>query len=433
MTQGCFLVAAMVGAVAMIAAATATAAPMKSSAPHQPGTATQPGATQAAPERLALRIATFNIEDVRTDDLLDPGQPRVRAIAQIIQRLRPNIILLNEIAYDMPGAPGVADGAEPGQNAQRFVDNFLARPQVEGVEPIRYRVYMAPTNTGMPSGFDLDNDGQTITAFPTPPGAHADGTPGDQTEGGRLYGNDCWGFGTFPGQYAMALLVDERLEILRGEARTFRLLPWDYMPNNRMPDDPATGEAWYDEAEARVVRLSSKSHWDVPVRLPNGAVLHVLCSHPTPPAFDGPERRNVRRNHDEVRFWADYVEDASYVVDDAGRAGGLPGRTNFVILGDQNLDPDDPHDIGNAMRDIVLASPRVNAAFTPRSDVPIARERGEIDPTDTAFWGKRADYVIPSATLEVIGGGIWRHTPTGAARFPSDHFPVWLDVGVGRP
>ena len=35
--------------------------------------------------------------------------------------------------------------------------------------------------------------------------------------------------------------------------------------------------------------------------------VHVLASHPTPPTFDGAEDRNGRRNHDEIRFWADYV------------------------------------------------------------------------------------------------------------------------------
>ena len=31
--------------------------------------------------------------------------------------------------------------------------------------------------------------------------------------------------------------------------------------------------------------LSSKSHWDVPVRLGDGSVVHALCSHPTPPCL----------------------------------------------------------------------------------------------------------------------------------------------------
>src|SRR5690606_19592470 len=80
----------------------------------------------------------------------------------------------------------------------------------------------------------------------------------------------------------------------------------------------------------------------VPVVLNGGTVVHVLVSHPTPPVFDGPEDRNGRRNHDEIRFWADYVEDgerASYLVDDAGVRGGLAPDALFVILGDLNADP----------------------------------------------------------------------------------------------
>ncbi len=56
--------------------------------------------------------------------------------------------------------------------------------------------------------------------------------------------------------------------------------------------------------------------------------LHLLASHPTPPAFDGPEDRNGRRNHDEIRFWNDYLDRAEigYIRDDAGLAGGLRGK-----------------------------------------------------------------------------------------------------------
>ena len=45
-----------------------------------------------------LRIATFNIEDVRTDDLQRADHPRLQKIAQIIAQIRPDILLINEIA-----------------------------------------------------------------------------------------------------------------------------------------------------------------------------------------------------------------------------------------------------------------------------------------------------------------------------------------------
>jgi hypothetical protein len=61
----------------------------------------------------------------------------------------------------------------------------------------------------------------------------------------------------------------------------------------------------------QVLRLSSKSHWDVPIDIPLGdgvtKRVHMLLHHPTPPAFDGEEGRNLRRNHDEIRLFADYV------------------------------------------------------------------------------------------------------------------------------
>src|SRR5688572_28051755 len=80
------------------------------------------------PAETTLRIATFNLNDVRSSDLADANHPRLRRLAEVIQRLRPNILFLNEIAYDGPGAPGFKDGDTPGQNAQRFADRFLTIP-----------------------------------------------------------------------------------------------------------------------------------------------------------------------------------------------------------------------------------------------------------------------------------------------------------------
>lgn len=68
---------------------------------------------QAAPS-VDVRFATFNVEDVRRSDIEDPSHPRLRRIASIIRDLRPNVILLNEIAYDGAGSPGFKDGDEPG-------------------------------------------------------------------------------------------------------------------------------------------------------------------------------------------------------------------------------------------------------------------------------------------------------------------------------
>lgn len=376
-----------------------------------------------------LRIATFNIEDVRSSDLARSDQPRLLAIAEVIQRLRPNVILLNEIAYDHPGVDGIPPDSVPGQNAQRFVDRYLSVSLFEGVEPIRYRAYMWASNTGLHSGFDLDNDGAVVNSYEQPKPSDAFGKPSAQTDLGRAYGNDAWGFGTFPGQYAMAILVDERLEVLVDRVRTFRLLPWDYLPAPYAPVDPETQEPWYSAEAWPSFRLSSKGHWDIPIRTPGGAVVHMLCSHPTPPAFDGPEERNKRRNYDELRFWGDYLSEQGHIIDDNGEPGGLERGAHFVILGDLNSDPIDPGWKRNAMMDQILSHPRVGKDPMPASEIAIEG----LDPTDTATWGKRVDYVLPSRSLTLVRTGVWRPQPEKLGAFPSDHFPVWAEIDIPSP
>lgn len=382
----------------------------------------------ARAQAVTLRVATFNIEDVRSEDLRHADHQRLRSLAEVIQRLRPNIILLNEIAYDMPGAPGFDESQAPGQNAQRFADLYLAVPQAADVQPLRMKAWMPPVNTGIPSGFDLDKNGRVVTAFPPLSLPNPDGTPAPQSTEAREYGNDCWGFGTFPGQYGMAILVDERLPISHDAIRTFQRLPWSYAGGAFLPAK-ADGSSWYTEEELRYFRLSSKTFADVPVALPNGATLHLLCSHPTPPAFDGPEMRNQKRNHDEIRLIADYIDNASYLVDDKETEGGLPFNASFVILGDLNADPLKGNSFKDPVNRYLFTSPRLAKDVAPRSDIAIPG----LEPTDTAAFKLRVDYVLPSADIDVRASGVWRALPANTRAFPSDHFPVWVDLTIPPP
>lgn len=395
------------------------------------GCEAQPAPESPADDAFVLRIATYNIEDVRTADVLNADHARLKKAAATIQRLRPAIILINEITYDQQGVAGVGESDTEGQNGQRFADTFLAVSQGDDLEPIRYRAFMAPSNTGQASGFDLNNDGKVVTDAPPLAPPNPDGSPARQTQEQRDFGGDAWGFGTFPGQYAMALLVREDLEILHDEVRTFRYLPWSSMPDAVLPVNPETDSPWYSGEAGAQFRLSSKSHWDVPVRLPDGTTLHILASHPTPPAFDGPEKRNVLRNHDEIRFWGDYINGADYIVDDSSRTGGLAEDAHFVLLGDQNADPTGGSSHNDPMGTWLLSHPRVNGDFIPQATPDGISAYPRLDPYDTAAWGLRVDYVLPSSNLEVVQGGIDR--PVGADTTGievSDHFPVWLDIAI---
>ena len=117
-----------------------------------------------------------------------------------------------------------------------------------GRDPIEYEYrFVAPSNTGIPSGRDLDKNGSV-------------GGP-----------NDAFGFGFFPGQYGMA--VYSMFPINYDDIRTFQLFLWKDMPGAMLPVDPTTGESWYDEGDLEVFRLSSKNHADVPIMIGDKAVL----------------------------------------------------------------------------------------------------------------------------------------------------------------
>ena len=134
-------------------------------------------------------------------------------------------------------------------------------------------------------------------------------------------------------------------------ARSFALLPWKDLPDARLPlaDD---GTPFLDPEAEAAMRLSSKSHWDVPVVLPSGARLHVLASHPTPPVFDGPEDLNGRRNADEIQFWQLYLDGVTF-ADDAGLTAAFSGDT-FAIMGDLNSDPVDGDSSHSAVQALLM-------------------------------------------------------------------------------
>jgi hypothetical protein len=222
--------------------------------------------------------------------------------------------------------------------------------------------------------------------------------------------------------------------------RSFREFRWADMPGALRPMNP-DGTPFLPDAVWQAMRLSSKSHWDVPIDV-DGRVVHLLAAHPTPPAFDGPEDRNGRRNHDEIRLWADYLvpERAGYLVDDAGTRGGLPVDAAFVIAGDYNADPRDGNSTPGAIQQL-LDHPRVDARFVPESAGGAAATPGSADARhDTADFSEpapgnlRVDYVLPSRQFTVVDGGVyWPASGEPGADWvrASDHRLVWLDLRWG--
>ena len=198
----------------------------------------------------------------------------------------------------------------------------------------------------------------------------------------------------------------------------------------------------------KILRLSSKSHWDVPIQISSQTV-HFLVSHPTPPVFDGPEDRNGTRNHDEVRFWADYInpQKSDYIYDDRGTPGGLPSNAHFVIAGDLNADPADGSDNGEVIQQI-LTHPLIRMTPAPSSDgaVAAAQHQGRVnaqqkgnsaydtaDFNDKRIGNLRVDYVLISQTLNHLQNGVfWPRSTENTYPLISatDHRLVWQDVHI---
>ncbi|MER5217605.1 endonuclease/exonuclease/phosphatase family protein [Streptomyces sp. NPDC002838] len=387
------------------------------------GATALPASATGRPSR-TVRFATFNASLNRSTqgalitDLSTPDNAQARNVAETIQRVDPDVLLVNEFDYD-----------DRGTAAGLFLRDYLAVGQ-NGAKPIRFPYHFTgPVNTGVASGVDLDGKNGAVT-----------------TPGSDAYGQDAFGYGWFPGQYGM--LVLSKFPIDTRAVRTFQHFLWKDMPDHVMP------EGYYGDAARSVLRLSSKSHWDVPVRVGHETV-HFLVSHPTPPTFDGPEDRNGRRNHDEIRLWADYIggrRRGAYLYDDKGRRGGLRPGARFVIAGDLNADPYDGDSYDHAVR-LLLDHPAVRLPATPPASaggVEAARLQGGANAShqgnpayDTSDFGDsapgnlRVDHVIPSKGLVPGANGVfwptsddplYRLVGNGTTVPTSDHRLVWQDI-----
>ncbi len=377
---------------------------------------------------------------------------QIHNVAEIIQRIDPAVLLVNEFDFDDNGVAGSSSVAKPytysSKAAQLLQDNFLDVAHGGGTTgrsetaPMQYPYrYTPPTNTGIGSGLDFDNNGSI---------------------GGT---GDAFGFGVFPGQYGFTIYSKYPIK----SVRSFQNFLWKDMPGNLLTNDPTSTAAgnlanFFSPEEINALRLSSKNHVDVTIDI-NGTEVHFLAAHPTPPIATGPEARNAKHNHDEIRFWSDYITGgatAAYIYDDQGGRGGLVPDAIFVIAGDYNADPNDGDSYEFSIRPL-LANPAVNTLTTPASEGGIgaatdpdnngaANAKHVSDPKhDTADFSDagpgnlRVDYVLPSANVSIKDSGVFWPAADAAERplvgefnqpdlfsgLPSsDHKAVYVDVVI---
>lgn len=335
-----------------------------------------------------FRVATFNVELHRDGpglmlrDIEQGRSPQVDAVVQVISEAAPDILAIQGFDWDYDGAALAA---------------FIARLKANGVL-LSYSFSQQP-NSGIPTHLDLDGDKRL-------------GEP-----------EDAQGYGAFTGNGGMAVL--SRFPILTDQARNLSDLIWSDLPWANLPVH-TDGTPFPSEDAQEILRLSSTGHWIVPVELPGGKTVSIMTFHATPPVFDGPEDRNGKRNHDEIRLWSHVLQG------DFGQHS-----QDFIIAGDANLDPHDSEGQTHAIR-ALLANPRVVDPWPDSPGAAALPDQGHVTPNsqDTVDWEEigrfRVDYVLPSSDFTVLDSGVFwpgpqdpRHQTVLTA---SRHRLVWVDL-----
>ncbi|MGN4998167.1 endonuclease/exonuclease/phosphatase family protein [Aeromonas veronii] len=396
--------------------------------------------TRTEQDALLARLAEGSLKGTEKEKAEHVQQ--IRNVAEIIQRTRPDVFLLNEFDNDGKG--------ESTADLKAFNDNYLAHAQHAEVTAISYPVMQNfATNTGLMSGYDLNLDGK-VNSGP----------------------EDAWGYGQYHGQYAMAVM--SKYPIDTKQIRTFQNFKWKDMPGEKNPiiDDckklfdkngiknpyRECGDAWYADEVWQQFPLSSKNHADVPLRIKTAKgeeVIHFLISHPTPPIGNNAARHNIKHNRAEIAFWNDYVKGLNYMTDDKGTKGGLAKNAKFVIAGDLNADPLTGDGDLTAIQ-ALLDNALMNQAITNGTLIPVSE--GGLECVSKGADCKRnlnrpnperitnssvlqLDHVIPSANLNAVKSGVFwpasfeagyhlvYDAKLGIAKgVSSDHRMVWVDL-----
>lgn len=362
------------------------------------------------PQEDALRVATFDADLTRSapGDLFEalsaPGDKDATQVADVVQQLRPDILVLTGI--DTDAGEDLVDA---------FNSNYLSVGSDTNSGVTYPYSYTAPSNAGVASGADLDRNG-TI------------GGPGDAL-----------GYGSFPDQAAM--VIYSKYPIQSDQVRDFTSLSWSNMPDNSIPEDVT-------DLERDVLPMSSVSHWDVPIEVQNETV-HILASSNA----DASRSDNGQaRNQDQIRFWEDYLDDdTDYITDHRGNRGPLDKDAEFIIAGSLKADPNgqgpaDPTAITSLLESDAITDPhptRTLASSTLDYGLLLtdnsARYATAPDPSDSSET-YRADYVLPSSDMEVTDSGVLEaDTDTkdstsglfGTQQKNEANHIVWADTTIG--
>lgn len=278
-------------------------------------------------------------------------------------------------------------------DARRHALTAFARSLQRAGQPYPH-LYAPQGNAGVPTGFDAD----------------ADGRPNEAA--------DAQGWGRFPGSGGLAVL--SRFPLREDQVQDHSAFLWRDLPQALLPPDT-------DPGLAAVQRLSSHAHVILPVDI-GTARLSLLLWHATPPAFDGPEDRNGRRNHDEAAFWLHLLDGALPIA---------PPQGLVLLAGTANLDPLDGDGRPEALQSLLTHPALQDPA--PRGTHGRAEPGHAGDPAlDTALYddlgGLRLSFLLPDSRLTLRAAGVLWPPPDDPLALPlataSHHHPLWVDIAL---
>ncbi|MEP3347034.1 MAG: endonuclease/exonuclease/phosphatase family protein [Litoreibacter sp.] len=270
----------------------------------------------------------------------------------LIAKLAPDIVALQNVDFDHDQYAASLIQERLRELGHAMPHRFTARP-----------------NTGIDSGFDLDRNQRL-------------GEP-----------RDMLGYAEFAGQGGMLIL--SRFPVRERQSKDLSAALWRDEGAQNLP-----AGNYFSNQELDVLPLHSVGAWDVQIETPDGPI-HVLTTHASTPAFDGPEDRNGLRNAAQLTFWRRYIEQSKI------------NNAPFVLLGTLNNDPT----AGEGLK------PALNAL--------LGHEllQNPVRPEPTALWSSglslQVDYILASRGFGIRAAKVERaFDGAGASR----HFPVWVDV-----
>jgi hypothetical protein len=310
-----------------------------------------------------IEIIHYNIKELASPKLTKKNE-QLKYVQKILKNYNPDLLFINELQYDIPGAPN-DDFTTDGENLAKLRDLIGFKHKY---------VSFYPANTGKNAKKNAEGE---YYADPNSPGAR---DLADQVN-----------FGTIPHQYSSGLLT--KFPIVQETVVTN--LKWKDF--NRNID--LTKFKGADGSELpKDMELFDKNFLDVVLDI-HGKKTHVIVLHTVPSYHFGNKfSPNYERNRDQLRFLEWYLTGKTDIDIDLINIQPITGKS-FIAAGDWNVDPNSDNPGANVLKRIFT---KTNPWIKPEQ-MTFTNEGGGYGPNPFRLM---LDYLVSSKDLSFSNGKI---------------------------